>query len=951
MNTFLNIVAKDLYARFGRDLSRVAVVFPNRRAGLFFNEYLAHEAEEPIWSPTYLSVKDLFLSLSPLRLADSIELVCRLYKIFIEASHSEETLDDFYFWGELLISDFDDVDKNLVPADKLFSNLKDLRDMSDDLSFLSSEQEEAIHQFFLNFSIEKSTDIKNRFISLWNVLSEIYVRFREQLRTDHLAYEGMLYRDVMEHLDTSELKYDMYVFVGFNVLNKVENGFFSTLRDAGKALFYWDYDTYYLNKSGHEAGEFLKQNLHNFPQSLPRELFDELDKPKRMTFIASTTENAQARYLPEWVRGHLQEKESESAIVLCNESLLLPVLHSLPDEVNNVNVTMGFPLLQTPVYSFISSLIDLQTLGYDAQQGTYTYATVCAVLRHSYTTLLSQEASILLEKDLTTNNRFYPLPTELGTHSFLQKLFVPVQGNAALCTYLLEVLKEVATIYRQEKSSSDMYNQLYRESLFQTYTTLNRVSTLIHSGLLQVSTSTFRRLLTRMLGAINIPFHGEPAIGLQVMGVLETRNLDFRHLILLSLNEGQLPKIGSDASFIPYNLRRAFGMTTIEHKNSVYAYYFYRLIQRAETVTLVYNNATDGPNRREMSRFMLQLLIEWPHPIERRYIQARQQITTVAPIQIAKTPEVMARLINRFRLGNKKWKQLSPSALNTYLNCTLKFYFQYVAGLCSSDDVSTDIDSAMFGTIFHKTAEKIYKEFSDRPITAELLDRLLHDPRKISDRVDDSFRTEFFKLKGNEKIAYNGLQLINSRVIINYIRQLFKNDRRYTPFTIVGTEKPVKEERIIKLCDGQSVTIRVGGIIDRMDLKDGTLRIVDYKTGGQPSYTTDIATLFQPSDKRNGYIFQTFLYASILSKQEDVRIAPSLLYIHRAAGDDYSPVITMGATPKDRQPVMDFHNFQQEFDEQLDNLLQAIFDESVPFSQTELQHSCDYCDFKVLCGK
>ena len=594
MQSFLQLVAHDLYAKIGNDLSRTALIFPNKRANLFFNEYLAGESDQPIWSPAAMSISDLFQKLSVQKSGDPIRLVCELYKVFKEETQSQETLDDFYFWGELLISDFDDVDKNMVDADKLFSNLQDLKNLMDDYEFLDKEQEEAIQQFFQNFSIERRTALKEKFISLWDKLGTIYHRYRENLTELGIAYEGMLYRNVIEQLNTDQLKYDKYIFVGFNVLNKVENEFFRKLKDAGKALFYWDYDIFYTQQiRKHEAGEFLKRNLGEFPNELPESFFDTFKEPKKIRYISASTENAQARFLPEWIKmitdNHSQiaeEKEKENAVVLCNEALLLPVLHSIPQEVKNVNITMGFPLAQTPVYSFINAAMELQTNGYRSDTGRFTYEAVSAILKHPYTQQISSHAGPL-ERELTKTNRFYPLPSELKQDDFLATLFTPRNGIKELCDYLIELIKDISIIYRKEGEYNDIFNQLYRESLFQSHTKINRLYSLIESGELSIRTDTLKRLITKVLTASNIPFHGEPAIGMQVMGVLETRNLDFRNLIILSLNEGQLPKSGGESSFIPYNLRKAFGMTTIEHKNAVYAYYFYPLIQRAENITVL----------------------------------------------------------------------------------------------------------------------------------------------------------------------------------------------------------------------------------------------------------------------------------------------------------------------------------------------------------------------------
>jgi hypothetical protein len=959
MESFLKLVAADLYKHTEGNLAHTAVVFPNKRAGLFFNEYLAQESESPIWSPAYVSISELFRSLSPWEVGDPVKLVCELYKIFRRETQSTETLDDFYFWGEMLISDFDDADKNKVDTDKLFSNLQDLRNIMDDYTFIDDEQEEAIRQFFQNFSIERRTALKERFISLWDVLGNIYKGFRESLASQNIAYEGMMYRHVIEHLDVDKLPYEKYVFVGFNVLNKVEHTLFTQLKDAGKAVFYWDYDEFYMKENRqavtHEAGEFIRRNLRDFPSPLSGELFKNLSKPKEVHYIASSTENAQARYLPQWIRNNLTTPEKETAVVLCNEALLQPVLHSLPAEVKHVNITMGFPLSQTPVYSFLIALLELHTHGFNFKSGRYTFQSVVTLLKHPYTRQLTGQAE-LLEKELTRNNRFYPLPGELGKDEFLTRLFTPLSGNLNLCIRLSETLQQVAGIYQANTSGTedtDAFNQLYRESLFKAYTTINRFRTLIEKDELTVQSETFRRLLVKVLSATNIPFHGEPAIGMQVMGVLETRNLDFRHLVLLSVNEGQLPKSGGDSSFIPYNLRKAFGMTTIEHKIAVYAYYFYRLLQRAERITLMYNTSSDGLNRGEWSRFMLQFLIEWPHPITRQFLEAGQSPQGTSPITVEKTPDVMRRMQSLFDVRANPKAKFSPSALNYYLDCPLKFYYRYVAGLSAPDEVSAEIDSATFGSIFHYAAEHIYKDLTThgKVINKEALETLLRNEVKLQDYVDTAFKKLFFNVPQNEKPEYNGVQLINSAVIARYLKQLLQNDLRYAPFTLIASEMEVDEPIDIQTLKGV-IKSRIGGIIDRMDSKDGTLRIVDYKTGGDADTPPHVESLFIPDKKRSNYVFQTFLYAAIMCrKQPTMKIAPALLYIHRAATETYSPVIQMGEPRKPKEAVEDFSKYEKEYRERLQGLLEEIFNPEKSFAQTEIIEKCTYCDFKALCKR
>lgn len=956
METFLNIVAKELYAKHGDDLSRIAVVFPNKRAGLFFNEHLTAQSEQPLWSPAYLSISELLQSLSSLHLADPIQLVCELYTVFKEKTNSTETLDDFYFWGEMLISDFDDVDKNLVDADKLFRNLKELNEIMDDFDFLDEEQRAAIQQFFSNFSIEKRTELKERFASIWHALGDIYTDFHRALTSQGVAYEGMLYRDAINKLNTDNLPYDKYVFAGFNVLNKVEWQLFHRLQQAGKALFYWDYDHFYVTSEGkeackHEAGIFIRKNLIDFPSQLDTNSFDNLSKPKTVRYISASTENAQARYLPQWIRNNLTENEKESAVVLCNEALLLPVLHSIPKEVNNANITMGFPLSQTPSYTFIDILLELQISGYDSKEGRYTFAEVKTVLKHPYTQSLSRNAEAL-KKELTEKNRFYPTPSELHRDEFLSLLFTPCSNIAELCRYITKLLKRVTVLYQQKDEVEDVFGQLYRESLFKSYTTINRMVSLIENGSLNIRIDTLKRLIQRLLSATNIPFHGEPAIGLQIMGVLETRNLDFKNLIVLSLNEGLLPKGGGEASFIPYNLRKAFGMTTIEHRDALYAYYFYRLIQRAENVTLVYNTSSDGLNRGEASRFLLQFQIEWPHPVAKQFLEAGQSPQVQGAITVEKTPEVMDKLYRLYSRDHGSTSNISPSALNAYLDCRLRFYFRYIAGLKLPKEVSTEIDSPAFGTIFHKVAELIYNKLTERGtlIRKEDIETLLKDKTIIQQYVDIAFKEEFFHIKEEDKVEYNGIQLINAKVIATYMRQLLKSDLGYAPFHMVGMEKKVYENIFIDTPTGKIKTA-IGGTIDRLDSKNGTLRIVDYKTGGTAKIPKNIDQLFTRHKDRANYVFQTFIYASIMCSKQDLKIAPSIFYINRAASENYSPVIEMGEARQPKIPVDDFSLLNDEFREHLQLLLEEIYNPEIAFDQVEDVNSCEWCDYKGICKR
>ncbi|KAA6345582.1 ATP-dependent helicase/deoxyribonuclease subunit B [termite gut metagenome] len=784
----------------------------------------------------------------------------------------------------------------------------------------------------------------------------IYHRYWERLTGLGIGYEGMLWRNALEQLKVEDLKYDTYVFVGFNMLSKVESALFSTLRDAQRALFYWDYDLYYTQAQDrkHEAATFIHQNLELFPSPLSPELFDTYRKPKKIHVISSSAESAQTYYLPDWLQSVASEKEQEqerdNAVVLCNEILLPSILHSIPSTVENVNITMGFPLAQTPVYGYVKALTELQTTGYQPQTERFFYSFVQPVLKHPYTLALSEKAESV-NQQLTTGNRFYPTPQELKQDEFLSRVFTPCNEVHALCLYITEILKEVSTLYRKKEEADDVFNQLYREALFQSYITVNRLLSLIESGDLQIQVDMFKSLLNRILLALYIPFHGEPAIGLQIMGVLETRNLDFRNLLILSFNEGQFPKSGKDMSFIPSNLRKAFGMTTIDHRNAIYAYHFYRLIQRVENITLVYNTSSDGLNRGEWSRFLLQLLVEGTHNISREFLEAGRSLQSRKEICIEKTPEIISLLKDRYDIKKNPEACFSPSLFNGYLDCRMKFYYSYVARLKIPNEVSSEVDSVTFGNIFHYSAELLYGDLTRKGkiIGKEDLEKMLRNKVNIQNYVDAAFKKWFFRISSEKKPEYNGMQLINSKVIASYLLQLLRNDLQYAPFELVAMEQKVEEILVLETAAGMEV--RIGGVIDRMDCKDGILRIVDYKTGGSPQTPVNVEQLFTPAEDRPNYIFQTFLYAAIMSRMQKLKVAPALLYIHRAASESYSPVVEMGEPRKPKISINDFSIYEEEFRERLQMLLEEIYDLQEPFTQTPYTEKCQYCNFKGICER
>ncbi len=952
-NSFLWHVANDLMAKYGSDLSQLTIVFPNKRASLFLNEYLARlSGGKPLWSPAYTTISDLFRQQSATLLADPIKLVCELYRSFTAKTGIDETLDHFYGWGQLLLNDFDDIDKQMADADHVFAHLSDLHELDDD-SYVTDEQRQALRQFFSHFSEGHNSELKQRFLRLWTHIGDIYHDFNQRLASKGLAYEGALYREVVKSLEHRELSDEtVYVFVGFNMLLRVEHRLFTLLQREGKARFYWDFDHYYMN--GSEAGHSIRQYLGEFPNELDIDndsIYRCFSEPKRIVMASAATENIQARYATQWLReqGRLDDGR-QTAIVLGNEGLLPAVVHCLPEEVGAVNITTGYPMAQAPAASLLNRLLSLRRDGYDHQQRHFRLRQTGRLLRHPYVVSASQQAAALLQQ-LQADKNYYPTHEQLSVDALTSLLFKPFPkeyDRIELLRWLSDVIKAIA----QTQGTADTptgSDPLAAESLFRTYTLLNRMLNLAKDGDLDVDMATLARLIGQLIQATTVPFHGEPAEGLQIMGMLETRNLDFSHVLLLSAQEGNLPRGNTDNSFIPLTLRRAYGLTTPDHKAAIYSYYFHRLLQRASDITLVYNNATTDGQKGEMSRFLLQLMVECPHHISHITLQGGQECTMGRPKAVA----------------NKALppKQLSPTAINTYLRCQLRFHYRYVCNLSEPDETEDDIsDNRIFGNIFHEACEIIYKRFKGHGsslITAQAIDKLLKEGADIERAVDQAFRKHLFHVaddRPNFHPRLNGLQIINRQVIIHYLRTLLSNDRQLAPFTILSLEDDFSMPIEVR----PGLTVNVGGRIDRLDMitpialddtslpAQDVIRVVDYKTGAHRlKALPDVEAVFNPDNlkEHSDYYLQAMLYSIIVARQHpEYPVAPALLFIQHAAAPGYDPVLYFG-----RQRIDNVRDYDEPFVEQLRQVIDRMFNHSQPLEPTTDTQRCIACPYRQLC--
>lgn len=970
MKDFLANVAADIINKYGTNLADIAIVFPNKRAALFMNEYFARLTNKPLWAPSYITISELFAQQSSLVVSDNIKLICELHKVFTHCTQTNESLDAFFGWGQLLLSDFDDLDKNLADASKVFQNLSNIKEY-DDITYLTDEQKQVLKQFFSSFTDNHNSVIKERFIKLWSKLEDIYTQFQSAITQQGITYEGHLYRSVIEQ-QSFVLSKKMYLFVGFNLLHKTEEKLFEYLMKEQKACFYWDFDYYYMDKTEPEAGYYIKKYLSVFPNELDNKedtIYNNWAKNKDITYLSSSTKNLQTRYISDWLRANNRiEAGKRTVIVLCDETLLPNVLHSLPPEVDKVNITMGFPLHHAQVSLLVQSLFDLYQIGKISGTNGFRLNFVNKVLMHPYIKNLSEKADLLYTY-LQKNHIYYPQFDQLKDEKNKQELLddnlkfifrnilnTTNNANLTLLEHIIEILKRVG------KHTEIKKDPLAQESVFRMYTLLNRLKQLVESGDLIIETTTLRNLVNQLVRSTSIPFHGEPIEGIQIMGVLETRNLDFDNILMLCCNEGFMPKSVNDSSFIPYNIRKAYELTTKEHKIKIFAYYFYRLLQRASNISLTYTNSIQEGKTNEMSRFMLQLLVERPNSITKLSLKSEQGYKTKEKTPITKTNEVM-KLLNNIN-------KLSPTAINRYLSCPAKFYYNNVLGVKEPEESHEDVsDNRTFGIVFHKAMENIYEEYykNHKWITEEEIDKLLKNEHFLLQNIDKAFATELFNIgKQSFKPQYNGLQQINRKVIFRYIQQVLKLDKKNAPFIIKGLELNVKKEIFFET-NKENKKLLLHGYIDRLDecgsdKQINEMRVIDYKTGSfkdkVPTNLDEVFTRTNIHQKHSDYYLQAILYSGIIKNNKEYNpnnlpVSPHLLFILQSSKDDYSSALYFDKKKEDggKTFLKDEPNLYPDFEEKLKEVLAEMYNPHVPFNITEDSKTCEYCPYLSLCKR
>ncbi len=954
MEYFLEKIARSLYTEFGNTLNRHCLVFPNRRAGLYFLKYLSSEIKTPVWTPAIMTINELFRKFSGLSVAENEILLFELYKNYRQIKKTPESFDEFFFWGDMLLNDFDDIDKYLVNADVLFNNVRDLKKIDEIFGGFTDEQTEIIKRFWINFDENKSTREKEGFISIWEILSGLYNSFRNTLKERSLGYEGMIFRDVVENAESSVdagKHWDFVHFIGFNALNECEKEIMLRLKGEGRARFYWDYDNYYIKPGKmNSAGFFMKENLRLFGNDMPADwnydtFLTKKDQQVSRRVIDASSDVGQVKLLPSLLNdlGPIQpENACHTAVVLADENLLLPMLTSIPDNIGDVNITMGFPLKQTGVYSLVKDLMDLQNNSSERKGVVYFERKYADTILKNNTVINMLDASESeLVSEIGYSNSLQVNSEVFYGSSHLKTIFSKPSTPLALSGYFREILTNIASANYLPSGDEDQSSErkLRNEFIYRIVLLLNRLEAISGSAEVSFSNDTWIRIFDRLLRMQSIPFTGEPLSGIQVMGILETRALDFENIIILSVNEGVLPAVSSGPSFIPYSLRQAFGLPSINHRESVYAYHFYRLLQRAKNITFIYNSNTDGLRSGEMSRFLLQMKYE---PVLcPDFLDLNFSIKTASSVSqtLERTEEHTRLLLKRYV---EDGKTLSPSAINTWLSCRMRFYYRYVNGLMEPDRSQADIDPAMFGNLLHEIMSECYKPVSGINITGDFFDKLISDNKRLTGLIDDAFRKKFNR---PEDQPADGNELIVREVLLSYFLRVLKADKACSPFKISALEEN------FSFMPGIINGLKVGGKIDRIDLISGRTRIVDYKTGTVSDFIKSISSLFDEDRKKepDGWL-QILLYCEAFLSGNQGSLVYPVIYKIKKTDSDKLPGELIIRDDNMETVVDDYSTVRQQFLDGLNSVIIKIFGENEHFTMTsDTWGKCTYCPYHSLC--
>ena len=970
MTPFLKQVA-DHYYNAGK-IEEKCFVFPNRRSMVWFRKHLCSAVKDvPLLAPQMLTINDFFSRVSGVPASDRVRLLLELYDSYKALNPKAESLDEFIFWGDVILADFNDVDKYLVDPRQLFANVADFKALQDTFEYLTDTQREAIKGFLSHFNDQSGKltvdlgtddpDVKGRFLQIWNILYPLYVSYNKSLADKGMAYEGMVYRSLAERLKNMSVEdvfQDIFhegttfVFVGLNALNECEKTLLRKLRDAGKAEFCWDWSGDMIKDPQNRSSFFMADNVLEFPQAARWDP-EGVECPE-INVISVASSAGQAKRLPDILCQRTGAPE-ECAVVLPDEGLLKSVLNSIPEEIHDINVTMGLPMNGSLFYTMMADISAIQMHAVKRKDTWLFYhKQVWDLFSSEIFRKAADEKTMEIVAKVKENARYYIPKDELTGTLLMDVIFRPVIMDpkmastaqiASFAQYQKDVIEVIAPAIADDASLA--LELEYAKEYYKCINVLFEIRP-------EVLPMTYLRLLGQLLSSVSVPFRGEPLKGLQIMGPLETRALDFKDLVIMSANEGVFPRRSVSSSFIPPELRKGFGMPTYEYQDAVWAYYFYRMISRAEKVWMLVDSRTEGLKSGEESRYIKQLEYHFGVPLKRFVVKFGSMKTASLP-DIVKTEEDVARI---------KDTVLSATTLQNYLACPAKFYYGTVKGLEAEEEVAESLDYGMFGTVYHDTMRALYTSeeamdpefvFNDREPRGGLNGEALKTVSQsyiegwLSRKEDIKAKVKALIMMQLNTIEVSGRNLVVADVIVRYIiktlqrdLELLKKEGRDS-FEILGREIRVAGE----FC-GQ----RFKGFIDRLDsFKEGQARVVDYKTGKvleddeniHDGNAEEIAEkIFNPDMKNWPKIaLQFYIYDMLVQSRPEVRGREICNCVYSTAHLFKEPPVTV---PMNRK-------FYEAVSAKLEAMLAQMYDTSVPFRRTDDEKTCSYCDFRMICGR
>ena len=935
MRPFLDKIAERLLRKFPEKMDNVAVVLPSKRAVVFLKHYLSKKIKQPIFLPQFFSVEEFVEELSDLNVLDNISLQFHLYQSYLAHPPQQiDSFDEFLNWSHMLLHDFNEVDRSLVDPKAIFSNLKQVKELENwDVENWSMAE-------------KNLSEAQHNFVNFYEHIFHWYSHFNQFLVKQKSAYQGMAYRKAANEIEKIDIAWEKVWFVGLNALTKSEERIINHLKEKDIARVFWDADEYYYNNPNHEAGGFLREQRAKWHEIDFKGVGDYFSKPKTAFDVVGCPKNiAQAKVVSQ-VLNQFSEEDldySNTAIILADEGLLYPVLNQLPEKVKALNVTMGSPLKNTPLFALVDALIGMQIQAYEYKKSSFYYKDVIKLLGHPFFAKICCKQDLAqIKNSIHKDNFVFVSPSWIQkqfTDKSLQQLFKlwekPEDGIVSL-QLLIQLLR---------KPLVGKKGTIESEILLVFSECLNILEKLINELKQDFQLKTLEKVLKQLLAKEVIPFKGEPLKGVQLMGILESRTLDFKNVIMLSVNEGVLPKGKSVNSFIPYDLKKYFQLPTFAENDAVFAYHFYRILQRAEQITLVYNTETDDFGSGEKSRFITQLLAEYKaSPIKSAVYKGEQlQLTTDVAISIENKGLEDA-------IENWAKQGVSPSALNKYNSCSLAFYYHYLANIRKDDEVDEFADASHLGTAIHNALDKCYEK-------SVLTEPLIKNWRpKVLNQLIIEF--ELLLKKSSLKEGKNYLSVeIAKQLLLNFLdleqKEILKAKQEGNQIKIKGLEEKLSGKLTVK-----NTLFKLKGRVDRVDELGDVLRIIDYKTGKVEKGEVTFFNWEELSEnKKKEKAFQLLMYAYLYLKQYPQYLEKKVVAGNFSFKNLKEGLICVSRNKKNKEgkksnqkeTLLIDKNVLDGFEQQLKNILIKIKTED--FYQTDDLKVCEWCDFKLICKR